>query len=582
MKATHFLALLAVAAVAAAGGWFAARKSGAPHTATAAPGGRKVLYYQSSMHPWIKADKPGKCTICGMDLVPVYEGDKGFDSAAGVTSLASNTISVIHVQSEPVRRQALQRTMRVAGVIDDNDARHRRISAYIDGRIDQLQINYVGAEVVAGQPLATLYSPMLLAAERDYLTLLQQKTAGTSTNFQTEQARMLQAAAQRLKRFGLGDAQIAGLAGKGVTNATTEILAPLSGTVVERAVYEGQYVKEGDKLFEIADFSTMWFRFDAYERDLAWIRTGQVVQVTTPARPGRTYTAPIAFIDPNLNEMTRSAKVRVELPNPVIEENGVKRRELFHKLYAEAAVQVEIPEVLAVPRTAVLSPGGQPIVYVDQGGGNYSQRPIKLGRHGDNLAEVLEGLKEGEKVVTTGNLLIDAQAQLNQAAHPAAAAPAPSIPAPAALTPEQEKAAQEFMSAIHLLTRALASDNLAEFNQQAVKLQPAVPALQQAFSSSPEWAALIESAVKSATLKPATDMPAARKQFQPLSTAVVELARQLRRLKSFGSVRIFTCPMANQAVPGTPKDGYWIQLDATIKNPFFGKEMLDCGSEVKP
>lgn len=120
------------------------------------------------MHPWIKSDQPGRCTICGMNLVAVYKGEKGFDADAGVVTLGSNVIQVIHVQTEEVKRRPLHRTLRVAGVIDDNDTAHRRLSAYADGRIEKLHVNFAGAEVVAGQPLATLYSPALLAAESEH------------------------------------------------------------------------------------------------------------------------------------------------------------------------------------------------------------------------------------------------------------------------------------------------------------------------------------------------------------------------------------------------------------------------------
>ena len=364
MKPLQFILLVVVAGAAGAGGWFAARhwpaKAGSPEPSSGAT--RKILYYQSSMHPWIKSDKPGRCTICGMELVPVFEGDKGFETAEGITTLGSNSIQVINVETEEVKRRPLRRTLRVAGMIEDNDARHRFVSAYVDGRIDRLDVNFVGAEVVAGQPLATFYSPMLLAAEREYVALRQQSPSKGAPALQADQARLLDAAAERLKRLGLNAAQIDALVRKDPNAMHSEILAPVSGTVVARSVYAGQYVKEGDKLFEIADFSTMWFQFDAYERDLAWLKAGQKVAVTTPAVPGKTFPGTVAFIDPNLREMTRSARVRVELPNPIIDEHGRPRRELFHRLYAEASVELEVPEVLTIARGAVLAPGSQPLV----------------------------------------------------------------------------------------------------------------------------------------------------------------------------------------------------------------------------
>ena len=164
-----FLMILIVAAVAGAGGWYAARHVG--HSSTPSKQGRKILYYQSPMHPWIKSDQPGNCTICGMKLVPVYDGDKGFAVAGEGVTLSSNVINVINVATAEVKNGPLVRTLRVAGMIDDDDRRHRVISAYVGGRVEKLGVNYIGARVKAGELLAVLYSPALLAAEREYAAL---------------------------------------------------------------------------------------------------------------------------------------------------------------------------------------------------------------------------------------------------------------------------------------------------------------------------------------------------------------------------------------------------------------------------
>lgn len=183
MKTIHFILIALVTTAAGIGGWFASRHwpASPTHGASTTNTTRKIAYYQSSMHPWIKSDKPGRCTICGMALSPVYEGEKGFEAGEGVVSLSSNTIQVINVRTDEVKRRPLQRSLRFAGTIDDNDARHRIVSAYIDGRIDSLSVNYVGAEVVAGSPLAGFYSPMLLAAEREYVTLAKQHPPTTAS-----------------------------------------------------------------------------------------------------------------------------------------------------------------------------------------------------------------------------------------------------------------------------------------------------------------------------------------------------------------------------------------------------------------
>ncbi len=580
MKSLHVFLLLIVAALAGAGGWFAAKHSHPPDAAT-----DTGVIYTCSMHPQVRSKKPGACPFCGMALAPLNQ----LTSAGlpeGAVMLSSNRVNAIHVQTVEARRQLLRRTLRVAGVIDDNDARHRILSAYVDGRIDRLFVNFNGAEVTEGQRLATIYSPMLLAAEREYVALAKRKPAGDVPAMRGEHERLLDGARQRLRRSGLSQAQVAELPDKPADSMHTEILAPLGGTVVSRMAYEGQYVKEGDKLFELADFSTMWFRFDAYERDLAWLKPGQSVEVTTPSAPDRMYTAPITFIDPNVNDPTRSAKVRVEIPNPLLGTNGPPRRALLHRLFGEGLVKVDAPDVLAIPRSAVLAPG-RPYVFVDKGAGVYEQRKLKLGRSGDELWEVLEGLQEGERVVTTGNLLIDAQAQLDNGGAPAddhgGQTTSATSGVPAGLDPldgEQQKVAAEFLSAVDALTSTLSDDDVLRFNSQVAVIQPVLAKL-SALTNAVGWSPLVDRLEASGHIAPAAaDLKAARRAFHPFSMAVVEFAKAARR-HGGADVRIFQCPMVGQAVPGAPKTGYWIQRQPQIRNPFFGAGMIDCGSEVK-
>jgi Cu(I)/Ag(I) efflux system membrane fusion protein len=314
------------------------------------------------------------------------------------------------------------------------------------------------------------------------------------------------------------------------------------------------------------------------------------VEVTTPAVPGKTFSGTLAFIDPNLKEMTRSAKVRVELPNPIAEVNGVKRRELYHKLYADAVVQVEIPEVLAVPRSAVLSPGMTPVLYVDKGGGAYEQRRLRPGRVGDSDYEVLEGVSEGERVVTEGGMLIDAQAQISAgASRPIGEWLLPgqdSTRATSALLPltdTQRKVAQDFLALANALTAALAGDNLERYNTQASRIHAAVPALAGAFPKDSPWRLFVDKLEATGHLAASTDLKAARRSFHPLSEATVGFAKALRRQEAaFDSLKVFRCPMTKDAFVGAPRTAEWIQFEMPIRNPYFGAEMLDCGSEVKP
>ena len=565
MKAKVLILIIVVAVIAGAAGWFAAQQRSRPARDSARAEGK---VYSCSMHPQIRSNKPGKCPICGMDLAPIGSGQAPAD---GAIMLSSNVINVLHVQTQPVQRGTLVKTLRVAGTIDDDATRHRFVSAYIDGRVDKLFVNYIGAEVVQGQPLATFYSPMLLAAEQEYALLRK-----TNDRLAGEQEQLIAIAEQRLRRLGLTTEQIKDVAAKRGTNLDTQIVAPVSGTVVQRFVYEGQYVKDGEKLFEIADFSTMWFQFDAYERDLAWLKPGHIVEITTPAVPGKVYRAPIAFIDPNLNEMTRSAKTRVTLENPLIATNGAPRRELLHKTYAEGLVKVEVPNVLLVPRSAVLSPGSRPVIYVEKSAGLYDQRPVKLGRVGDEHWEVLEGLSEGEAVVTSGNMLIDAQAQLNQGGSSPAAQP--NVPD---FTEHQQKAAADLIALEHNLSAALAADNVQQFNSAASGASAVVEHFTSAFADAPEWKEIIAKMKASSQFKLATDLKDARRMFHPFAAAVVEAARAARTQPSFVNVRLFRCPMTDQSYPGAPKTAMWVQTNAPLRNPFFGSQMIDCGTEVK-
>ena len=566
MKAKLLFLFVVTAVLGGLAGWFVAQHR---HGSAGAPATAEGKVYSCSMHPQIRSSKPGKCPICGMELAPIGTGQAPAD---GSIMLSTNVINVLHVQTQPVQRGTLVKTLRVAGTIDDDATRHRFVSAYIDGRIDKLFVNYTGAEVVEGQPLATFYSPMLLAAEQEYALLLSQKANAALPDHD----RLIAVAEQRLRRLGLTAEQIKDVAGKRVTNLHTQIVAPVSGTVVQRFAYEGQYVKEGEKLFEIADFSTMWFQFDAYERDLAWFKPGEIVEVTAPSVPGKVYRAPITFIDPNLNEMTRSANVRVTLENPLIGSDAGQRRELLHKTYAEGSVKVEAENVLMVPRGAVLSPGGRPLVYVEKGAGLYHQRPVKLGRVGDDHWEAIEGLSEGEQVVTSGNMLIDAQAQLNQGGS------SPSLqPATPDFTEHQQTAVRDLIALEHNLSAALAADSVEKFNAIAATSGPIVEHIAGAFAGSEQWKEIVAQIRASSQFKPATDLKDARRMFQPWAAAVVEVARRARQQPAFATVRLFRCPMTDEAYPGAPKTAMWVQTNAPLRNPFFGSRMIDCGAEVK-
>lgn len=514
--------------------------------------------YQCPMHPWIKADHPGeKCTICGMALVAAPAGGAEANDPNLVT-LTPASATVTGVQTAEVKRATLVRTLRVSGIIDDDDTRHRILAARVPGRVEKLFINYVGAVVRAGEPLATVYSPEMLTAQRQYVERLR---AGTTAFTASERA----TARERLLELGLTDEEVEILEHTLEPVAMVTVRAPMSGTVVSRGVYEGQYVQTNDRLFEIGDFSSMWFVFDAYEADLSWLRAGQPVEVSTASLGQHVLTAPIAFINPNLDETTRTAKVRVVLPN----EDGT----LFHKQVATGRVRLEVPDVLVAPRSAVLQHGGEPVVFLQQTQHGYVARRVQLGRVGDDSVEVLAGLAAGDRVVTEGGLMLDGQAQLARAAITGDVAATPTghvhaaVPAPAVHGEHGTAELVALAGASADAGDALAADDFASYQKQLPSLRSALQSYLAHVPRSP----LAGFADK---LGDRSDLRAARRDFEPFSTALADLVRA-QPAGQRGGLHVFQCPMA--PVLGT---GRWLGRTAEVKNPFFGSAMLGCGEEL--
>ena len=559
MKHTHQLLLLLLPVFAVGGGSYTFwKRSCDPPTQAAV---RKVLFYQDSMHPWIKSDRPGKCTICAMDLTPIHEGQTGF-GGENVVAITSNQVTVLSVQTEPAKRLSLSRALRVAGTLEANEARKTVISAPARGRIDGLAVDYAGVEVQEGQKLITLFSPELVQLRRTLLAVRDMSQPG-NTNVLTK---------------ALVDAGI----------YTGEILAPQSGVVLERNVYSGQYVAEGDRLLTIADASVLWFRFDVYQDQLPWFGLGQPLQVEVSGIPGKVFPAVITFVEPTLNETTRTVKVRADIRNPIVEVNGHKQRLLKFGMYAEARARAEATNVLAIARTSILFPGGSAYAYVAKDGGAYERRRLKLGRQGDEFWEVLAGIEEGESVVTSGNTLIDAQAQFNQGdpsdfqdanavaagetedgqpgageiIHPPASNPPtgtigahPMTASSEPLHAAQHKALTEFLAVADGISRALAADSLDQLKQQTGQLPSVVSNLMKELGDDHPWHPLIRHLEAFAHWPSPADLAAARKSFLPFSTNVVELVQLLRgQEQMFSSLKVYHCPMA-------PKPGLWFQAN---------------------
>ncbi len=493
-------------------------------------GDKEIKFYRCPMHTWITSDKPGKCTICGMDLVPVREGEAPSAAAPGTITLMPSSSQILGVTTSPARKGTLEKTLRLSGILDENDVKHTIISAFFDGRIDEVFVDHVGENIAKDQPLARIYSPELLYIVREF-----QASLGHG-----QQDPLAAVDRQRLIQFGLTPAEVERLASGRNSNYGIDLRSPMEGTLVARDVYPGKYVKAGDVLFEIADYSVMWFHAKVYEQDLAWIGLGGSAVVTTPAAPGREFAGTVTLIDPSFDAETRSTQIRIEVPNPKSGAATGWERFLPRKAYGEARLAVTKDNVLLVPRTAVLDTGARTVAYVDAGGGNYQRRDVQVGWHGDNDVEIISGVAEGEKVVTQGNLMIDAEAQMAQP-EPAGAS---DMRAADPISPDD----MARFGALSDAADALSRDNLTAFN-----------------ATGAAWG----------LAEPAADLPGARAAFH---AAVAPAAEKV--LQHPGHFKVYECPMADTAFPGAPQTMRWIQHRGPLRNPWLGEKMVDCGEEV--
>ena len=378
-------------------------------------GEKKAQIWTCSMHPQIRLPNPGKCPICGMDLIPAVE-ERGSSTDKKVPMrrlvLSETARKLAQVQVSPVERKPVEVVRRLVGKITYDERRVASITSWIPGRLDRLYVDFTGTVVAKGQPLVSLYSPELLAAQSELLQALRasrdlQKSALDS--LRSTAAQTIQSAKEKLRLWGLTDAQIQEIVRRGTPSDHMTIVSPQTGTVVHKNGVEGMYVKTGTQIYTVADLSFLWVQLDAYESDLSWVRLGDRVRFETESYPGQEFLGTVAFIDPLLDEKTRTLKVRVDVPNP----DGRLRPGMFVRAELRAVLDEE-PPPLVIPATAPLITGKRAVVYVavpDQPG-TYEGREVVLGPRADRYYVVRHGLREGELVVTSGNFKIDSAVQI--------------------------------------------------------------------------------------------------------------------------------------------------------------------------
>lgn len=357
----------------------------------ACPGG-KVKYYRNPMGAPDTSPVPKKDSM-NMDYIPVCDDEAG--DGPGTVKLSLDKVQRLGVRSEAVTERALSRTVRAFASLQFDERRQFVVAPKFSGWIEKLFVNATGDVVTAGQKLFDVYSPELNVLQQEFaLSRSMQGPAG--------------AADGRLRNLDYPEAELEKLRRGERPSRTISVLSPVAGTVVEKMAVEGMRYQPGETLFRIVDTSTMWVLAEVYEQDLAFVKVGDMAKVTVNTWPDRSFPGRVTFIYPSVGKESRTAKLRIEVANP----DGLLRADMA------ATVEIEAPIAgrwVAVPDSAVIDSGKRQVVLVERGEGRYEPRPVKLGARVQGYVQVLDGLKPGERVVTSATFLIDAESNLRAA-----------------------------------------------------------------------------------------------------------------------------------------------------------------------
>lgn len=619
------VALIVLLGVAQRVGWIRAVENASKSLETAVG-----AIFTCPMHPQIRQPAPGRCPICGMELVPASSGTADLNEFSVKIEPAQRRLA--NIQTAEAESSTLNATLQTVGAIAIDESRQATIAAYIDGRVERLFADYTGVDIAKGDHLAVIYSPQLYAAQVEYVEARRASgaAAGLAVVRQAQEA-LAANTRQRLRELGMTDVQITELESTGKAESRLTIFAPQGGTVIEKLAVEGNYVKSGDPIYRIAELSTVWLMLKLFPEDATRIRFGQRVEAVVQSLPGETLIGRVAFIDPTVDPKTRSVGVRVELLNeqgrlrpgdyasasirlPIGPQGKVYDADLAGKwispmhpqIVREESGQCPIcgmdlvptsrygfvdeplpqPESLHVPRPAVLLAGGNSVVYVEIKPGEFELRPVTVGPILRDKIVILEGLKAGEHVATAGNFLIDSQMQL-------AGKPSLIDPTRAVARSNEQKgplvleqvaviqiggAAGKNLEALYAayfdVQQALASDKKPSAGS-AQALHKTALELSSDASLPAAFAKLAQAIAAKSEHLHHMDLAGARRDFKPISHAIVTLASQVRSEGAQNSFTHFYCPMVKDG------GGDWLQPGGELLNPYFGSEMLRCGEKVQ-
>jgi membrane fusion protein, copper/silver efflux system len=555
-----------------------------------------------SMHPQIKMEEPGNCPICGMELIPLEaSSDSSENIASNEIVMTEEAIQLANIQTSVVTKSNASKEIRLLGKVKPDERRLYSQVSHIPGRIERLYVNFTGEKVFRGQKMVRIYSPDLITAQKELFEAIRSRDI---------YPQLYTASRNKLKLWKLTDKQIDAIEKSGVVSEQLDIYSDYSGYVMKRNVELGDHIMAGSNLFDIANLSSVWVMFEAYEADIPWIHVNDMIEFTIQAIPGKTYKGKITYVDPFVSSNTRVAKVRVELKNP--------SNKLLPEMYASGIIKARLANVkdaIMIPKSAVLWTGKRAVVYVKvphEKTISFVYREIILGEDLGDFYIVKNGLNEGEIVATNGVFRIDASAQLiGQKSMMNPEGGKVSTGGHAGMDMGGDKASEmenkdsesEDMSNMVMIDKSKID---AKFKQQLGKVVTEYIKLKDAFADDNSTLAQKEAKnVKNALgnvdmlLLLGDSHNVWMKALKPLNAAATkienskEIGTQREGLLVLGknlsdaintlgietengqALYLEFCPMADN-----DKGGYWLSYDKEIKNPYYGKAMLTCG-EIK-
>ncbi len=567
-----------------------------------------VTTWTCSMHPQIQLPEPTGCPLCGMDLIPLETGaDDGGAPFSLVLSPSAQALA--EIETTPVRQGRAEVELDLFGKLVADETAIRRVAAWVPGRIERLHVSYTGQQVRKGQKLFDLFSPELYSAQEEFLQTLRSRSVLGGE-------RAVESARERLRLLGLPQNEIARVEESGQARNTVSIAAPIAGTVTERSAVEGSYVKTGDPIYTIADLSGLWLELEAYESELTWLRMGEEVEFRTQALPGETFRGRVTFIDPVLNDRTRTARVRIDVPNP---QGRLKPGMLAQgQVLARLEATDSDPAPLLIPKTAPLLTGERAVVYVADPTepGRFHGRDVVLGpRTGDEFV-VLSGLEPGERVVSNGAFKIDSALQIrgersmmNPTAGGQSGGKSSSMHGSADVENPRTKTASAGTNGVGLAGAAAeevvpVAEVTDAFRAQLGTILDSYFEVSTALSLDDEktaQAAATRFTEALGKVDPSTLNPAGLRRWEEARKPIEDAGRAVAKggnlvstrdaffdlsnlvistVRAFGAssespVLVYHCPMARD---GAGAD--WLQNRKGTENPYWGSQMYRCGSET--